>query len=295
MKLFVPENIKELKTIHKKIYKKDYKVKYLAGATDLTIQINSKEIKADTIIYLGNLDELKNISETADHLKIGALVTFSEILKSKLINEKTSFLAEAAAQCAAPQIRNMGTIGGNIGNGSPAADLLPPLLAGEALVELLTPQGLKTVPLEEIPKGVGETNLNNLDLIKNILLPKPITNGTFIKLGIRDSLVIARINLAMFIKEDRFNTIESCGIALGAVAPTVIRVPEAEKIMIDSSPSLDLFLKVISIISEVASKHLGNRASAPYKREAIKGVAAEAFYRLYPEIMEEMGGVDNRL
>ncbi|MFW6381386.1 MAG: FAD binding domain-containing protein [Bacillota bacterium] len=287
MEIYTPGTLLELQELRKKLNWENKPAAYLAGGTDLILQLRSSDIKPEILVCLHRLDELKGIDEENEIINIGAMTTFSQLATSKLIEERISVLGRAAASSAAPQVRNQGTIGGNIANGSPAADLVPPLLVLDSELEVLTDKGVQVFPLPDILKGVGETHLRPLDLIQRIKIKRNTGRGTFVKLGLRNSLVIARISLAMYVEEDSGGLIEHCALSLGAIAPTAIRAGKAEEIMRGKRPSLSLFAKVTEKIVEITTFYLGQRSSAPFKKEAIKGVMAEAFYKLYPELMEE--------
>ncbi len=285
LEVISPGNIQELQAIIRRSdeYRNPY---YLAGGTDLVLQIRSRRAEPDLLVELGKIETLKTIADCGENLIIGSMATFTDLVENQLICKKAPVLAEAAAQCAAPQVRNQGTIGGNIANASPAADLLPPLLALNAKLNLLSPQGRREVPVASILKGVGENYLKPLELIEKIKVPLQNGRGAFVKLGIRNSMVIARISTTLIINENETGLIERAAISLGAVAPTVVRIPEAEAVLNGKKPHVDLLKEAMEIVVNETKKYLGQRASAPYKIRAVRGVMAEAFFRIYPALME---------
>jgi CO/xanthine dehydrogenase FAD-binding subunit len=251
--------------------------RFLAGGTDLIIKIREKKITPDIVIDLSRIKELKYIKETKDEIKIGAITNFTQIAESQIIQKYALCLAQAAASVGSVQIRNGGTIGGNIANASPAADSLPALVALGAKVKIENANGERIEDIVDILVGVEKTSLQPGDVITEIVIPKLDSSykSAFAKLGRRKALAIARINLAVIFKLDGNDIIQEAIIGLGAVGPTAYRPYDVEKTLIGRKLDSILIEEMGELLSAVVEKKIGNRASMPYKKEAIKGLALE--------------------
>lgn len=259
--------------------------KILAGGTDLIPALRRGELAPAHVISLKNLSELRRLRQENGRVHLGALATFSDLASSPLCAGPHALLAQAAAQVGGPQIRNQGTLGGNIVNASPAGDLLPPLVALEAEVRLCREGGERILPLAAFLKGSGHTQILEDEILAEVIfaaLPARAVSA-FVKLGRRNSLAISRISLALVIVRGEEGTIEEARLALGAVAPRPIRVPAAEALLKGARPDPSLGEAVVAAVAETAAESLGSRASAPYKRVAVRGVVREALVRAIPE------------
>ncbi|MFZ5633493.1 MAG: FAD binding domain-containing protein [Bacillota bacterium] len=258
--------------------------KVLAGGTDLVPALRRGDLNPAHVVSLKQLAEMKKIEIENDSVRIGALVTFSELAESALAEGPYSLVAGAARQVGGPQIRNQGTVGGNIVNASPAGDLLPPLLALEARVRLCRRGGERVLPLEQLLAGMGKTCLDPEEILAEVIFPTlPEKAGSsFVKLGRRNSLAISRISMAVVLLRYAGGCIDEARLALGAVASRPIRVPLAEALLKGRHPGPLLLEEAIAAVAETAAASLGSRASAPYKRMAVRGVAREALIKADP-------------
>lgn len=259
----------------------------LAGGTDLVLAMKRNEARPRAIIDVSQLPAMRGIwEEEVDGQAltvIGAAVTFAEVASSPWIRAKARLLAQAASVVGSPQIRNRGTIGGNIANGSPAADTVPALVALSSRLRIIGKDGRREVDLEEVLQAPpGKTALAPHDLIYQIVFPTPPqgARSAFVKLGRRNSLAIARISVAALLVLDEEGRITQAAVSLGAVAPHPFRVRSAEAVLVGSEVKVNdnhalLEAAIEAIVSE-ATQTLGNRASAPYKRQAVRGVAWDA-------------------
>ncbi|HJV27867.1 MAG TPA: xanthine dehydrogenase family protein subunit M [Aromatoleum sp.] len=209
-------------------------VTILAGGTDLMLQTKVGRIAfKPTLMNIGRVAGLKGVTVDGQHLRIGALTTISELLRDPLVAQHAPVLAEACDHFASDQIRNAGTLGGNINNASPAGDTLVPLIVLDAEVELASkPNGsvaTRRLPLAEFFTGPGRTkrNANELLTAVRIPLPKPGHVARFYKFGTRPALDISTISIGIAgIKRDGMLT--DTRVAFGAVAPTPLRAPRTE-------------------------------------------------------------------
>jgi len=189
---------------------------YLAGGTDLILQWRRRQIQPQTLVDLGGVQELKTISCEGPFLVIGSMVTFSELLRSALIREQAAALWQACQTMGSPAIRNQATIGGNLGNCSPAADALPALLALGAQVNLFSASGEETVDLAELL--LRQPLLSPGTLIRAFRLPLAGWQSGFAKLGRRRALAIARLSVAVSVNLDG-RCVSGIRVAMGAVGP----------------------------------------------------------------------------
>lgn len=243
---------------------------YLAGGTDLLVHIKNKLKSPKTIVSLRDLEELKGIQSQQGIITIGALTTHEEISSSSLLREKASLLAEAAGLVGSPQIRNRGTVGGNIANASPAADTVPALMALDAVVEVVAGSETKMVALENFFLGPGKTVLGKGEVIKAVHFAELKENraGAFIKLGKRNALAISVVNAAVVIGIDReAGSFTEARICLGAVAPTVIRVKEAEKILVGQKISRSVVEEAAAVVKAKVKPITDIRSTGEYRRE----------------------------
>lgn len=258
--------------------------KVLAGGTDLVLALRRQELSPNHIVSLKRLSQLKKIEIGHGEVHIGALVTFSELLESTIIKESFALLVEAAQQVGGPQIRNQGTVGGNIITASPAGDLLPPLLALGASVKLIKKGSERIVPLEQFLIGLGKTTILPEEILSEVFFPVLPNNTTssFFKLGRRNSLAISRISMAVILFHDAKGLINDSRLVLGAVGIKPFRATLAEKSLKGCLPDSLLLEKAITSIAQSVSSSLGDRSSATYKKRAVQGVARQALCKAEP-------------
>ena len=177
---------------------------YLAGGTDINVQIKNGQIKDAEIIYINHLTELNGLTETDDSIRIGATTTFFDILKSNLIKKHLPFFQKSLEAFASPLLQTSATIGGNIANGSPTADVLPLLLVTKAKIELTSKSGIRQIPIDTFFTGYKKNVMHPNEIISNIIISKKAENGYqsfYEKVGARKTLTIAKIALAGLKKE----------------------------------------------------------------------------------------------
>lgn len=245
-------------------------VQIIAGGTDLVPRMRSRVIEPKLLVDLRLLN-LDGIEKTADGIRIGASATHTDILESDLLAEHCPALCEAAADIAGPPIRNRGTVGGNLVNASPAADLAPPLLVYDAVVILAKAGSKREIPLVDFFTGPGQTVLAADELLTEIRIPAvpPNTTSKFIKLGKRKAMAVAVVSAAARLTIDEAGKISQARIALGSVAPTPIRARKAEASLEGQSPSSDLFTEAGQIARSESSPISDIRASGSYRKKMV--------------------------
>ena len=202
--------------------------KPVAGATDLLVKMRDGVERPTYLVDLSFLDELGYIREKDGQIRIGALATLSDLVASSTIREMVPILGETAKKMASWHIRNVATIGGNLCNASPAADMAPPLIVLGSKLELGGLEGERVIPTEEFFRGPGSTVLRDNELLIEIRVPvMPEKSGaSFQKLSIRET-ALSTVSAAAWVQSSG-GRIEEARIALGAVAPTPIRAKHAE-------------------------------------------------------------------
>ncbi len=261
------------------LWKADGKAKIIAGGTDLVIGLRNGDHTPQLIIDITRLEELQKIDEKNGTISIGSAVTHSEIASSPLIKKYAIVLSEAASEIGSPQIRNLGTIGGNIVNASPAADTIPPLMVLNAVGRVASKEGEREVPLSQLFKGPYETNLKPHELLAQITFPKLPSDmrSGFIRLARRGAMAIARMSVAVVLQmEKRKNKIEDIRIAVGSVTPTPQRMSEAEAFLIGKSPDEETLQRASIKVSETMVRRSGVRPSTSYKRPVAEALFIRA-------------------
>lgn len=205
------------------------KITILAGGTDLVPQMNYDLLKPDIFLYVGGLG-VDYIKQEDGKIVIGAATTWSKVAASSLIADKASALAQAAQNSSTVAIKSTGTIGGNLGTASPAADLATPLLVMDAELLLATTGGNRVVALRDFFIGPGETQLRPDELLLEVHVPMLKGKSVFLKLGRRKAMTLSVVNVAVRL-EMSGTACDDARIALGAMAPTPIRCYKAEGLL----------------------------------------------------------------
>jgi CO/xanthine dehydrogenase FAD-binding subunit len=256
--------------------------KFLAGGTDLLVRMKDNLIKEENIIDLKDIDELKGIWEKDDEIEIGPLTTFSEIIESEILNKFSPLLVLASKNVGSPQIRNKGTIGGNICNASPAGDSIPPLFCEEAKLILISKNGKRIVDIENFFIGPGKTIINDNEILYRIVIKKWRDNdiGFFNKLGQRNALSISIASNCVKIRKENGKVLD-IKIALGSVSPTVVRAKRIEE-EIKNLKNFDedkLFI-ISSLVSKEIDPITDVRGTREYRIEVSKYLLFESLVNL---------------
>jgi CO/xanthine dehydrogenase FAD-binding subunit len=228
--------------------------------------------------YLINIARIPALRYLIDDkgLRIGALTPFQELEKWTLLGEKYTALFEAARSVSRTQIKNMGTVGGNLCNASPAADSAPPLLVLGGRVKLVEGGRERVLPLEDFYVGPGKTVLSPKELLVEVQLPEPKegTGSAFLKV-VRVAADPAKLNVAVAIEREK-DLCRDCRIALGSVAPKPFRTIEAEDILKGKRLTPDLIEKTSQRASEEIQPITDVRSTVDYRREVAKVIVRDA-------------------
>ena len=249
----------------------------IAGGTDLILRMRDRVFSPALLIDLRRTS-LDAISLTSDEMRLGAYVDMSQVLASADIARMFPALPSACREFAGPPIRNRSTLGGNIVNASPAADLVPPLIAYDASIVLSCAGGDRVLPLAEFFVGPGQSVIEPEEILTEIRLPvmPSITAATFIKLGQRRSMAISQVNLATRLTLDESATVSDARIVLGAVAPTPIRAPAAEGILTGKQLSDELLEQAAGQAGQEISAIADVRASQAYREQMVEVLVRRA-------------------
>ena len=245
----------------------------LAGGTDLGIAIKDKGLVLKYVVDLKRIPGLSGIRENADEsITIGALTTMRSIETSSLIRKKYPFLAQSAAEVGSIQIRNRATVGGNMANATPSADVAPSLIALNARAKIVSLSGDRTLFLEEFFCGPGQTVMNPDEILTEIMIPEtsPQLVGEYIKFSPRDMMDLAYVGVAVaYTLGEKEKRCEGVRIVLGAVAPTPIRAPKAEAILEGQILTEELATKAGQEAARESKPISDVRSSADYRRAMV--------------------------
>lgn len=255
-------------------------VRVFAGGTDLFPAMKKREQTPEHLISLKGIAGLKGISVDEEWIRIGALVTLGEIERSQLVRQHLPMLWQAVQVMASPQIRTLGTIGGNICSAVPSADTAPPLIALQASVKMLGVGSERSVPVEDFFTGPKESVLRAGEILVEILIPRPParSGGVYLKLMRRNAMELALVGVAAYLRLDESLEIcEAARIALGAVAPTPIRAPEAEAILVHREINETRAVEAAQAAAKICRPRSGSiRASVEYRRSMVEVLTRRA-------------------
>ncbi len=263
----------------------------VAGGTDLILRMRDEILAPELLIDLRKIS-LDRISKHEGGMQLGAYVQIAQLLAHPVIKETYPALAEACRQFAGPPIRNRGTLGGNIINASPAADLLPPLMAYDASLVLESISGQREMPLDQFLQGPGQTRLAPNELLTRIMLPQILANSatSFIKLGHRRSMAIAIVNVCTRISLAKDGSVEQARVVLGSVAPTVIRSQESEARLKGQLLSEDLIEDCARLAADDATPISDVRASSEYRKRMVRVLVRRALTANQSELSGGIAG-----
>ncbi|MGI6406172.1 MAG: FAD binding domain-containing protein [Syntrophaceticus sp.] len=243
----------------------------LGGGTDVLVNVAHGRSTLKTIIDLKRVCELGFISEEGKNVKIGSMTTISDVGESLVIHERYPFLQKAALKLGSWQIRNMATVGGNLCNAAPSAELATPLLAANATAVLVGPNGERKIALSELFRGPGKTTLGQGEIMKEVVLP-PLEDGVsgiYMRHQLRRSMDISIVNMTVLLQFDN-DVVSDASIYLGAVAPTPMRAKETEKKLIGHQLD-DMVIEAATETAAAEAKPITDvRASEKYRRQMVK-------------------------
>jgi CO/xanthine dehydrogenase FAD-binding subunit len=260
-------------------------IRFLAGGTDLLLKLNAVEEPPITLVDISAIEEICGIQQKEGGLYIGAATRLSDIVNSDMFIGALQIVAEGARRIGSPQIRNLATIGGNLCNAAPSADTAAPLLVLEATAEIIVSGGKRSIPLSEFFTGPGQTVLELGELLAGLWIPTPPAGAAsiYIKQSPRQAmdLAVAGISILMARTKEALDV----RVALAAVSPTPIRVPEAEKLIMQSdAPGEEVILAAARLAAEAARPINDVRASVAYRLEMVETLTARALRAVYQKL-----------
>ncbi|GAB3213633.1 FAD binding domain-containing protein [Marinactinospora thermotolerans] len=249
----------------------------IMGGTDVMVELNFGRRRPPALLDLTRIPQLRDHGPDDGYLRLGAGVPYTTIIER--LRDRSPALAQAARAVASPQIRNRGSVGGNLGGASPAGDAHPPLLAVDALVELASVRGVRRVAAREFYHGPRRTARRDDELISAVLLPEPAGPQSFSKIGTRNAMVIAVASFSLALDAQA----RTVGTGIGSAGPTPLRAIEAEKFLASefdwdgaASPSPATVTRFGELVASAARPIDDVRGSAHYRRHALSVMARRA-------------------
>jgi xanthine dehydrogenase FAD-binding subunit len=241
----------------------------LAGGTDLIVRTREGRMAPRVIVQIEALRDLARIEETETRLRLGARVSFAQILESPLVAKHAKILALASFEIGAPQIQSRGTVGGQLGTASPVGDLLPPLCVLEAEVVCRSVSGERRVPIRQWLRGVGVCDKRPNELILGVEFAKlePTDHCVWFKLGPRRAQSISKVSLAGVVRLDGRRCVTLCRLALGAVAVTAVRPPKTEALVTGQVLTPDLIRRAVETVMTEVTPITDLRSTEAYRKK----------------------------
>jgi CO/xanthine dehydrogenase FAD-binding subunit len=252
------------------------KARCLAGGTDLLVNLKKKVLAPEQLISLNRINGLSEaVTQNGQGLTLGPLCTAAYLAESGVIQEKSAVLRQGAGKLGSPLIRNRATVGGNLVTARPASDLAPPLLVLGARLILKSSQGERTLDLKEFILGPGRTALRPDEIVSCLSIPpvKEPYGAAYLKLGSRKALEISLVNAASLLSLGPDGTIQEAQVALGAVGPTPLLSPSAEKTLKGARPKDEkdsVFKEAARAAAQDARPITDHRGSADYRRDMVE-------------------------
>jgi aerobic carbon-monoxide dehydrogenase medium subunit len=276
-----PKTVKEacsLLSRHKGI------VKVIAGGTDLLPKMKARQVVPQFVLGLKGIAGLDYIKHDKAHgLRIGALATLKSLQTSSLVRSKFGALAQAIDHMASPQVRSLGTLGGNLCNASPSADTACPLIVMGATLKLAGPKGARMVLVEEFFLGPEKTVLGDGELLVEICVPDPPAHSAavYLKHTVRRAMDLALVGVAATMSLNTAGSVRDVKVALGAVAPTPLRAQKAEDMLKGQKFSGELVSQAAQAAAKEARPISDVRSPADYRREMVRVLTQRAITEVW--------------
>jgi len=246
---------------------------FVAGGTDVFVRVAHEDSPAEVLVDLTSIELLSSLEEVVEgQLNLGACLTADRISMSPLIREAAPSLSAAAGCLGSPAIRNQATIGGNLINASPAGDMIPPLIAFGARAYVESPHGPRSLLVEDLLTGVNQTALEPEEMLIRVSMPavKEREGATYLKLGLREALTISVASVAVWLRRGRDGAlVENARIAMGSVAPRVIRARQAESALVGRPFTQEGMNAAAEAAASECRPISDLRASADYRRSMV--------------------------
>ncbi|MDB5876414.1 MAG: hypothetical protein JWQ07_5856 [Ramlibacter sp.] len=262
--------------------------RFIAGGTDLVIQMNRKRLAPRALVSLSRLPDLSSIELCPSGYSIGALTTHKTIERYPAFRNRIAMLGAASQVVGGHQVRNIATIGGNVVNASPAADAVVPLLALDAEVDLAGAAGKRSLALSQFLRGPGKTDRSSDEVLTHIRFKDlPPNSGTaFLKAGRRKAMEISIVCVAAKLTLGAHGLISGAAIALGAVGATALRCPQAEALLMGQRARPELFGEIARCAATECTPISDVRASANYRGIMVAALVERALVRCVEAVEE---------
>jgi CO/xanthine dehydrogenase FAD-binding subunit len=255
----------------------------LAGGTDLLLLLREDPNLCDLVVDISQITLLHRIEQTGGQVSIGAAATFSELIESAIIAETAPLLVQACQQIGAVQIRNIGTLGGNVANAAACADSLPVLVCLGAVAHGVSPEGRFMQPVADLVVGPNRTLIPQGGLLIKLSyeVPAPASRSIFLKLGRRNAMAISRLTVAALGRTDAEGRIAEVRLVPGSATPVVQRFHETEHGLIGRKPDAGMFLAAAEQAAAEMIRYAGRRWSSDFKERALKAMVARALSHVF--------------
>jgi CO/xanthine dehydrogenase FAD-binding subunit len=267
-----------------------FKNRPLAGSTDLILLLRHKPELCDRVVDISLIPEMRVIEKRGDTVIIGAACPFSDVISNPIIKKIAPILADACKTVGAVQIRNMGTIGGNVANAAACADSLPALVCLDASARVLTPTEEFNWPVTELVLGPNKTRIPMGGLLVSLsfTVPPEGSRGVFLKLGRRNAMAISRLTVAALGRLNPDGKIADARFVTGSAAPTICRFKDVEESLVGKIPTPELLMAAGKLATDEMIKLSGLRWSSEFKVPALSAMTTRALARVFQVRMTGM-------
>jgi len=276
-KYLFPKNLKETLSFLKE-YEGDARI--VSGATDLTLWIKEGKFRPKVLVDVSALPEMRSVEIKDGKMIIGAAMTHAEIAADDRIKKHFPVLADGCRSVGSPQIRNLGTLAGNIVSAQPAADSVVPMTALDAVCEIVSSQGSRMQPLNELSKSVGVSYVDpTKEVIARIFIeiPKYKYGTSFKRIAPREAMALPVVNVAVMLKADNAGRITEARIVAAPVDVIPFRAKKAEEFVCGKNPSAELFTEVAKLAGDEASPRDSLlRGSGTYRKHLVRDLVERA-------------------
>lgn len=255
----------------------------LAGGTDILLILRHDPYYCDRLVDISLIPELHTIEERGGRVFIGAAASFSEVMESSLVMKTAPLLAQACHLVGAVQVRNMGTLGGNVINAAACADSLPALICLDATAHILTPQGESAIPVDELVVRPNRTILPPGGLLVSLsyLIPPAGSQSVFLKLGRRNSMAISRLTVAALGRQEESDQIIEARLVTGSATPRIERLAAVERMLLGQKPTSSLFEAAAQKTVDEMIRLSGYRWSSEFKIPALTAMTIRVLEQVF--------------
>jgi CO/xanthine dehydrogenase FAD-binding subunit len=268
------------------------RTRVLSGGTDLMLLMREDRDLCDRVVDITLTPELKAIRQQGDVVTIGAAASFTEVTESPVVRESAPLLVAACHSVGAPQIRNMGTLGGNVANAAACADSLPALVCLDAIVHAQTPDGSLEWPASDFVVRPNRTKLPPGALLTSLSYRVPAAGSrqVFLKLGRRNALAISRLTVAALGRVDAQGKVVEIRLVPGSATPQIRRFPRAEAVLLGQAPTVALCEEAARVAVQEMTGITGKRWSSEFKEPALFSMVARALLQVFELGLTHDGG-----